>query len=591
MNGLRPEGKQSILLIFIGIVVIAGALHVAREVFIPIAVAALLSFLLAPLVKRLVRWGLPNIAAVLATVGFAFAILGVVGWLVSVQVVNLAHQLPNYQENLQAKISAVSEQDEGVFSRVAEMVQSLRRDIEQEREEVSPDDHPAEPDPVPVEVQEPPPDPIQLLAQYAGPVLGPLGLAGISFIFVIFMLLQRNDIRDRFVKLVSGGNLNLATQAVDDAAQRITRYLVMQMVINVTYGIPLGIGLYFIGVPKALLWGILATLLRFIPFVGPWIAAAFPLSLAIAVDPGWTMPLMVIGLVVLLELISNNVIEPWLYGTSTGISIMALLVAALAWTWIWGPIGLFLSTPLTVCLLVLGRNVPSLGFLNVMLGSEPVLAPEARLYQRMLTMDSESMFGLADEHVTTHSLADFYDRLLVPALAMAERDRHAGALAERRQLFIVQSTRDLIEDLGDRLVKPLDESSRRGGVLCIPANDETDELTALMFSQLLAQSGIAAESVSTNESLNKLVERAEAIEAKAICICAIPPEAVAGARKRCRHLKKAAIKGTLIVGVWDPAQDSGTIEKGLATTCHDFVATTFAEAGDKVSEIISDSPE
>lgn len=586
MNGVRPEGKQSNLLIFIGVVVIAGALHVAREVFIPIAVAALLSFLLAPLVKRLVRWGFPNIAAVLTTVGFAFVVLGVIAWLVSAQVVNLAHQLPNYQENMRAKISAVSEQDEGVFSRVAEMIGSLRSEIQQEPKEGSPDDRSTEPDPIAVRIEDPPADPLQLLAQYAGPVLGPLGLAGVSFIFVIFMLLQRNDIRERFVRLVSGGNLNLATQAVDDAAQRITRYLVMQMVINVTYGIPLGIGLYFIGVPKALLWGILATVLRFIPFVGPWIAAAFPISLAIAVDPGWTMALMVIGLVVSLELISNNMIEPWLYGTSTGISIIALLVAALVWTWIWGPVGLFLSTPLTVCLLVLGRNVPSLGFLNVMLGSEPVLAPEARLYQRMLSMDSESVFDMADEHVKSHSLADFYDRLLVPALAMAERDRHAGALAERRQHFILQSTRDLIEDFGDRLVKPVDESSQGGKVLCLPADDEADELTALMLSQLLAESGVTAESVSTAESIDELVARTRTKEVKAVCICAVPPEAIAGARRKCRRLRKAGIEGTLVVAIWDFAQDSATIQRGLATTCHDFVATTFTDARSRISKII-----
>lgn len=588
MNGLRPQAKNSKILILVGIVIIAGALHVAREVFIPIAVAALLSFLLAPMVNRLTRWGLPNLAAVLTTVGFAFTILGVVGWLVSAQFVNLVNELPKYQDNMRAKISAISEPGEGVFSRAGEMVRSLRREIEEEANEEAAAEQPDQPAPVPVQVEEPPPGPFKLLAQYAGPVLGPLGLAGISFIFVVFILLQRNDLRDRFVKLVSGGNLNLATQAVDDATQRITRYLLMQMVINVTYGIPLGVGLYFIGVPNALLWGLLATLLRFIPFVGPWVAAFFPISLSIAVDPGWTMPLMVIGLVIALELISNNVIEPWLYGTSTGISVVALLFAAVVWTWIWGPIGLFLSTPLTVCLLVIGKNVPSLGFLNVILGSEPVLAPEARLYQRMLAMDPESMFDLADDYLESHSLTGFYDRVLVPALAMAEGDRHAGTLAERRQQFIIQSTRDLIEDLAERFAEPAGDSKARQ-VICFPAQDEADELTALMFGQVLKQSGISSEIGTTSQPVPDVIRRARETGAKVICICSLPPGAVAAARKKCRRLHQAGRCAKVMAGVWDTTQSATAIEKRLAKTCPDLVATTFADAEVQIENALQTS--
>lgn len=587
MNGFKQDGKAPILLTFIGVAVLIGSLRIAREILIPVAVAVLLSFLLAPLVRRLTTWGFPNVVAVLTTVAMAVTVLGVVGWLVSAQFVNLVNELPNYQGNLQAKISDISKPRDTVFSRAWEMVGSLRRDIERQEEE-----EPAEamegeegPEPIPVQIEEPAARPVELLAQYAGPLLGPLGLAGISSIFVIFILLQRNDLRDRFVKLVGGGNLNLATQAVDDAARRITRYLLMQMIINVTYGIPLGVGLYFIGVPNALLWGILATLLRFLPFVGPWIAAFFPISLAIAVDPGWTMPLLVIALVIALELTSNNVIEPWLYGASTGISIVALMFAALLWTWIWGPIGLFLSTPLTVCLLVMGKNVPSLNFLHVLLGSEPVLPPEAQMYQRMLSMDPEGMIDQAEKALKSSSLTGFYDQILIPALAMAEIDRHAGTLAEQRQQFIIQGTRDLIEELGERHGDHLPEASAHGQIICTPARDEADELTTLMLVQLLSHLGIAADTCLLSQTLAE-VRNLDPGETT-VCLCAIPPGAITSTRRKCRELHQALPSAKIVAGIWGTRDSATEIQDRLASCRPDFVATSLADMLVQIAKSVS----
>lgn len=579
MNGTGVEAKQSRIVILIGVVVIVGVLHIAREIFVPIALAILLSFLLAPLAKRLMKWKLPNVMAVLVTVGLAFSVLAVVGWLVSAQFVNLVEKLPYYQENMRSKISSVMQPQDGAFDRAGKVIGSLKKEIEEagENEELG------EKAPILVKIKKPEVGPLELLGQYAAPILGPLGTAGITAVFVMFMLLQRNDLRDRLVKLASGGNLNLATQAVDDATQRITRYLLMQMVVNVTYGFPLGIGLYFIGVPNALLWGLLATLLRFIPFVGPWIAAFFPLSLAIAVDPGWSMPLMVIGLVVVLELISNNAVEPWLYGSSTGISVMALLVAALVWTWIWGPVGLFLSTPLTVCLLVIGRNVPSFSYLNVILGADPVLSLEARLYQRMLARDQESMIDLADEYLKTKELPEFYGQVLIPALSMAEVDRHAGTLAENRQQFIVQSTAELIEDLGERYFDE-DETLEASiaelpvQVICIPAQDEADWLTALVLTQLLNHEGIQTRTLSLDQSVADIVEEVERKRAEIICICALPPGAMTGARRKCRQLRRSGLRVKQMTGIWDTTQSATGIEKRLANHLPDLVATTMADA-------------
>jgi predicted PurR-regulated permease PerM len=590
LSEIRRDTKVPALSLIVGTVVIVAALRAAGDIFIPLAVAMLLSFLLAPLVRRFSRWRLPNVVAVLATVGIAFSVLGFVTWLVSVQFVNLVDELPKYQENLRAKITSLTQSRDTVFSRAEAMIGSLQRDLEEETARSKPPADLDEPPPVQVEVRTPETGPFTMLTRYGSPLLGPIGVAAISFIFVVFFLLQRNDLRDRFIKLVSGGDINMATQAVDDATQRITRYLLMQMVINVTYGIPLAIGLYFIGVPNAMLWGILATLLRFIPFLGPWIAAVFPISLAIAVDPGWTMPLLAIGLVVLLELISNNVIEPWLYGSSTGISIVALIFAALVWTWIWGPIGLFLSTPLTVCLLVMGKNVRSLSFLNVILGSEPVLAPEAQLYQRMLALDPESVLDQADRYLASESLANYYDRVLVPALALAERDRHAGALAERRQQFIIQATRELIEELGAREPKEPNFSSL-GRVLCVPARDEADELTALMLTQLLRQAGFRAETVELTKTSSAVIERIQELRPMAVCLCAIPPGAISSTRRICRILREANVPFTMTAGVWGTLESATAVRDRLATACPDLVATSFTDTLVQIANIAPPTPE
>ena len=259
---------------------------------------------------------------------------------------------------------------------------------------------------------EPPrPRPLEVIQTIVGPLLAPLATAGLVVIFVIFVLLEREDLRDRFIKLAGAGDLQKSTQAINDAAARVSRYLLMQLVVNLTYGIPIGIALYFIGVPNAVLWGLLAAVLRFVPYLGPFLAALFPIALAIAVDPGWTMLFWVVGLFLMAELVSNNVIEPWLYGSSTGLSSLAIIMAAIFWTTLWGPVGLFLATPLTVCLVVIGRYVPQLEFLGVLLGSDPVLAPEERLYQRLLAGNLEEAVEMAEDYVDEHSSREFYDNV------------------------------------------------------------------------------------------------------------------------------------------------------------------------------------
>jgi len=384
------------------------------------------------------------------------------------------------------------------------------------------------------------------------------------------------------IKVISAGGLNVATQAVDDAAQRVSRYLAMQLVVNATYGIPIGLGLHFIGIPNALLWGLLATLLRFIPFLGPWIAAFFPVVLAIAVDPGSTKLLYTMGIFLVMEVVCNNVVEVWLYGVSTGISNLALMVAAVFWTWLWGPAGLFLSTPLTVCLVVVGKYVPGLKFLSVLLGSDPVLEPPAQFYQRMLSMDSEAMLELAEKFVEARSLADFYDEVFVPALILAEADRHNGALAEVRQKFIFQASRELIEELerrgeGERVGEPDDRKPVAGQapalpaapaaprVLGVPAHDDADEIVALMLRHLLRVRGIATEVSPITAQLEDSRAFIERHGIAATFISALPPAAMAAARQMGRRVRELCPRVRTVVGVWSREAVASEIAERLRT--------------------------
>src|SRR5919202_347338 len=276
--------------------------------------------------------------------------------------------------------------------------------------------------PIPVEIRQPDPAPLQVIQNIIGPLLEPLATTGIVVVFVIFMLLQREDLRDRLIRLAGADDLQRTTQALDDAAHRVSRYLVAQTIVNVTYGVPIALGLWFIGVPNPVLWGILAMVLRFIPYIGPWIAAMFPLALSVAVDPGWSMLLWTVGLFLAVELISNNLVEPWLYGSSTGLSAVAIVVAASFWTWLWGPVGLLLSTPLTSCLVVLGRHVEQLQFLDVMLGDRPALSPDENFYQRILAGDAEEVLGHAELILQQCSLSSYSDEVVLKALEIAARD-------------------------------------------------------------------------------------------------------------------------------------------------------------------------
>jgi len=591
------------------LVIVVTALYFAREVFIPFALAVLLSFMLAPLVIRLRHWGLGRVPAVLAVVGLSVALMAGPAWLVTIQLYDLANKLPDYQLTIQTKLRSFKAPGEGIVEKASRMFRETKKELNQSAKspdssgepEKSPTASPEAATPIPVEVHEREPTSWQLMRGLLGSIWHPLATAGIVLIFVVFMLVHREDLRDRVLRLVGLGRLSLTTQALDDAAGRVSRYLLMQLVVNVTYGVPLGIGLYLIGVPNAFLWGLMATLLRFIPYVGPWIAAIFPLALAFAVDPGWSMLLLSGGLFVVLELLSNNVVEPWLYGSSTGVSPVAIIVAAVFWTWLWGPVGLLLSTPLTVCLVVLGRYVARLEFLSILLGDEPVLTEEARLYQRMVAKDPDEAFELAQDYLQQHSLLEFYEQVVVPALILAEQDRQRGVLDEDKQRHIWQNIRELVEDLADHKDvtdrtasekdAPASEEKRsfpepeHVSVLCIPARNEADEIAAMILAQLLHRRGVGAKPLSATTLTGEHLEELKENGLDLVCVSKVAAPGIRAVRYLCKRLRNNFPNLKIIVGLWGSDEDQTALRERLALPPTDTVIRTLSEAIEHITPV------
>ncbi|MFC3636169.1 AI-2E family transporter [Camelimonas fluminis] len=442
------------------LVVLAGLLYVGREIFMPLAVAILLTFTLAPIVGFLRKWSVPKAPAVILTVTVAFTIIGLFSFIIASQVTSLASNLPTYQANIVQKVQSLKELGAGggMIDRINRAVARIGAEIEKTTPATRAEDAPApaseaapaqpKQQPVPVEIvtRE---GPVEILRNVIVPLVSPFATAGLIIVVVIFMLLEREDLRDRFIRLVGAGDLYRTTEALQDAGARVGHYLLMQLVVNTLYAVPIALGLWLLGIPNAMLWGLLTLALRFVPYIGPVIGMMIPLFLAVAVSPGWTLLLWTAALFIVVELISNNVIEPWLYGSRTGLSAMAIIVAAIVWTSLWGPVGLVLSTPITVCLMVLGRHVPQFAFLDVLLGNKPVLEPHQRLYQRLLAGDPHEATDNAEDYLETEYLVDYYGRIGLPALRMGETDRQRGVLDEEQRARFAATAQVLVANLTD----------------------------------------------------------------------------------------------------------------------------------------------
>jgi AI-2E family transporter len=446
--------------------------------------------------------------------------------------------------------------------------------------------------PITVEMHDHITTPFKIVQSVFGNLFRPLATAGIVVVFVIFMLVQREDLRNRLLRLLGSGKLKIATQALDEAGQRVSRYLLMQLMVNSSYGLLIGLGLYFIGIPNALVWGLAATFLRFIPYAGAVLAAIMPIGLAFAVDPGWIKPTLTAVLFVVSELIVGNIIEPWLYGSSTGISSFAVLIAAVFWAWLWGPVGLLLATPLTVCLAVLGRCGPQVEFLHIILSDEPVLPDEARFYQRLLANDTEEAAEVAEEVLKKQSMEFLFDRVILPALSLTEHDRNEGILDAQRFKFILDSTKEIIEELavpeqdGPKAVADGDGPGPIA-VLCIPAKDEADELFGIMLAHLLRRKNVPAMSVSASSLANERFQEVKRSSAPVICVSALPPSALRQARLFCKRLRAEFPELTIIVGVWTRSPDLERIHSRLPSDLVSQVVTSLSEAVEIIRPMVA----
>jgi len=579
----RYLSRDSSRPVVVGVVVIA-TLYFARVVVIPLALAMLFTFLLTPMVQLLERARLGRVVSTLLVVLIAAIAVGAVGWTVTKEFADVVNQLPNYQANIKEKIDSLHWLKSQTLNNASTTMNEIGHQLaappaspeQRGGKQAGTSTSASQRRPLPVEVVQSPSLPFESVQN----VLMLLGTALIVVVFTIFMLVRREDLRNRFISLAGQGKLNVMTQALDEAGDRVSRYLRMQLVVNACYGLLVGTALDFIGVPGALLWGAIVGILRFLPYIGPPLGAVMPVVLSLAVFHGWTRPFLILTFFIITELVVSNLIEPVLYGAHTGISSIAILVSAIFWTVLWGPIGLVLATPLTVCLVVIGKHVPQLSFLQVLLGDEPVLTPDAHYYQRLLAMDHHEAKQVLEGYLKEKPLEELYDAVLIPALMLAEQDRHRDDLDETTTKFICQSTNELIEELGEQwrvepTARALDtgvetpEKARNGGgrtrsrnIVCLPARDEADEVVATMLAQLLERAGHQAHCIPLGTSVEMVAQIAQH-KPDMVCVSALPPFAIAHARALYAKLHAQSPNLDILVGLWNFAGDTAMASRRI----------------------------
>jgi predicted PurR-regulated permease PerM len=608
-----PRGEPLFLL-----AVLVLVLYFARELLIPLAFALTLAFLLGPAVERLERIRLPRLPAIALVGAVACVLLCGVGYVVARQLLHVAQTLPVYRVALQKKIASVHSPTERSIEKAFDTVSDIAADLAAGAAPATPILWPNAPNqpPQPVRIVDPDRSQIKDAGQMALTILRPVGTIGIVIVFTIYMLLKREELRNRLLLLAGMGHISLMTQALQDAATRISQYLVMQLAVNAAYGFCFGAGLFFIGVPDATLWGVLAALLRIIPYVGTATSLILPLIVSFAISETWWPPLLVLGLFLVLELSVTNFIEPWLYGSRTGISSLALLAMAIFWALLWGWPGLVLSTPLTVCMVVLGRYVPQMSFLHTLLGTDAELSADAHFYERLLAMDQPEAHAIADRFLEGKPLVELYDSVLIPALSLAEQDRHQGALDDARSNFLFLSIGELVAELTNYRPKdptaptnpvdlvpndtspthnalpeiavpstgPLNLTRKEFAVVCISASDQADELSALMLAQLMEQADhstllLSADTLS-NELLDTLAKEPETV----VFISALPPFAFSHARAICQRVRTHLPANRICIGFWNTPDDPDQTIERFGNGRPTVVLSTLSQALQQVAQ-------
>jgi predicted PurR-regulated permease PerM len=567
-----------------------AVLYWAQAVLVPLALALLITFVLTPPVMFLQRW-IGRVPAILVVVSLVFTVLGVAGWIVATQVSHLAGDLPRYRSNIQQKVADIRGASRvGSVEKVEETLDEIKKQIEGPEARTGTVREP-------VIVQSQRVSTLTDFPSWVGPAIGPLSTAGFVVALVIFMLLEREELRGRIIGLIGRGHLAVTTKAFDEAGRRVSRQLLMQTIVNVTYGAAIGGGLWWIGVPYPLLWAALGAALRFIPYLGPIAAAAGPILISLAALPGWTRPLSVVGLFVVAELFTNLVLETVLYAGAAGVSQVALLVAVAAWTWLWGSMGLLLATPLTVCLVVLGKHVPGLEFLSTLMADSPALSPDISYYQRLLARDQSEASEIIQRYLASQPMETVYDALMLPALNYAERDRIEGRLSEQEEQAIAEQTRELLADvegieraLRSASVGEADVPGPPAGdapapapvdVLAYPANGEADAIALQMLAQLLDADSIRLEVTSVRLLSSEVIELVRTREARLICIADLPPSAPSKTRYLIRKLRSALPEVRILVGRWAPAELADEDRTVLTEAGANHVAANLLETRDQ----------
>jgi len=608
VKGLPPAGTAAIdrqytrisippVVTIIGVIAL---LYLGRDVLLPLSIALLLTFTLAPIVSFLRRRRAPRAVAVIATVAIAFSVIAFVGFLLASQVTMLAQNVPAYQANIIEKIHTLKHAggEGGVIDRITSAIERVGAELRATTPlETAAADSTEVREPIPVEVVTSQ-GPLEILENIVVPLVSPFATAGLVIVVVIFMLFERETLRDRFIRLASAGDIHRTTEALQDAGRRVGQYLLMQLIINTTYAVPITLGLWLIGVPNALLWGILTLMLRFVPYIGPAIGMFLPLLVTFAALPGWTPILLVAGLFIVMELISNNVMEPWLYGSRTGISSLAVIVSAIFWGWLWGPLGLLLSTPLTVCLVVLGRHVPQFEFLDVLLGNDPVLEPHARVYQRLLAGDPDEAFDYAEGFLEDAYLVDFYEKVGIPALLLGEQDRQRGVMSEERRALFSASAQTFVADMeeiageeeveedvaehrSDEDGKPAIELPDGDGkaLLCVGGRGSLDDVAAMMLAQVMEVQGAKVSRVSHDQLGSGRVSNLPLEGKDTIVIAFLNATSTTQARYAVRRFKR--LRAGLRVGLFMPAgvtSGDGRAEVTADMLNADFIAESIEAA-------------
>ncbi len=582
-------GSYRPLVMLAGLVLVVATLYWAQKILIPLVLAVLLTFILSPLVTLLQRRGVPRIVAALLVVVLAMLVLGGIGTGLALQVRRLAGQLPQYKDNIARKVAGVRGLGEGGW------LQNIRNTYH----EIARGDKPegqagATPAPGP----SPATTGLSEFGTMIGPVAELVATAGLVVVLVIFMLIQREVLRNRLMQLVPHGRLLVTTRALTEAAERLSHFLMMQLAVNAGYGVVVGLGLYLIGVPYALVWGILVAFLRYFPFVGTWVAVGLIVLFSVAAFPGWMQPLLALGLLLTVELIVANAVEPVLFGRSTGVSPLALLVAVAFWTWLWGIIGLILSTPVTVCLLVLGRHIPSLEFLGVVLGDEPALDPEINFYQRLLARDQDEATLLVEQYVHGPSPETVYDRVLIPALGLTKGDRERDDLTAGAEQFIYRAIREILDDLAGPPPpeNPVNLEATQAEatpvlagpavVLGCPARDEADALAFQMLGQMLPAAACRVEVLAGGMLTGEVAVRVRQERPAVVCIGALPPGGLAQARHLCKRLRGQCPTLKIIVGIWGTTAGVEEVAAQLRSSGADHLAASLMEARNQILGIL-----